>query len=823
MRILRSGRTVSLLLVCLVLLIPGHGQAEVVAADHVPESGYWWPWTNGALAFGYMGHPAPLERYDMLVEGRYPGLVTNWYVANVYDPEAESWYGHCGDWAVASIFEPTRILPASVDNIIFRVGDKKGLLALAHNKDSFVVAGQPGSGVDADVFHEWLLDYLFDQRVAFVADLDPSESKWNYAIYRYDMTSSVAGNVESVQVTIYYADSLVAPDFMGTREKSKSYTYQLNLDGNGAITGGAWTGASLADHPERLFFPVMQASKSPDLDYAEVQRIVRATDDFLEAGAAQVSLAPGAYNLVLMDEDQYIIPCAAGNELSLVVEKQAGSSLSFNVLVTDGQGAEVVNASVDSSSPVNKLLTGAEGPFSVVLSQADYADPNIYTLRLDVKHNFVQEVPYIPKNGNWSGFALTNQSDAAVEGVVLATYRDEGAPLQTLLGPLDMAAGEKRVFLFKDLPWRRHEYSASDRLTLLADVDLDLLNLIGDGNGAVAGFVQGGLRGDHLVLPDAVPPFDGTRSMLAEILNEDFTTAPVTLRLYGGNGALAGELAVEIAPRATYTIQSNTTPFNRLTDGGWIEVIGDAGRRLSAYQYISEAAGGLEALFGLPVNQFTKIVPNIPPPGEWRTWVTLVNPTDLDNRIVCHPELAGSDTTDDLVLDLPPHGRISVALQDRFGRLAGDPLYHSILRLTGTQPFVGYYAYQSSRSHDQAKLPLLDATMFGSQVTLPHFAGKDTGWWTGVGLFNPSEASVRIEIVPHAAAGAILEGVRAQLEPITLAAGAYDVFQLANLLGDAAAEVSHVEFLVLDGQGEIGGFYLYGNKKAQGLAGANMR
>ena len=66
-------------------------------------------------------------------------------------------------------------------------------------------------------FHFWLLNYIKDQKKAFVADLLAGEEVWSFPIYRYEMQSSRSGNVESVSVRIYYANDFVPPDRIGTQ------------------------------------------------------------------------------------------------------------------------------------------------------------------------------------------------------------------------------------------------------------------------------------------------------------------------------------------------------------------------------------------------------------------------------------------------------------------------------------------------------------------------------------------------------------------------------------------------------------------------------
>ena len=143
--------------------------AETREATYRPWSGYWWPYTQGGLGTGldYRGRPAPLEKYNLLTTGVTAGTALTEYLAAHYDPNAPGWYGLCAYWARAACYEHIDILPSSENNLIFRVGDKKGLLTLAHNND----IGELGDGVHPEVFHFWLLNYIKDQRKAFVADL----------------------------------------------------------------------------------------------------------------------------------------------------------------------------------------------------------------------------------------------------------------------------------------------------------------------------------------------------------------------------------------------------------------------------------------------------------------------------------------------------------------------------------------------------------------------------------------------------------------------------------------------------------------------------
>ena len=799
------------------LFLPVGNAYETREATYRPWSGYWWPYTLGGLGTGldYRGRPAPLEKYNLLTTGMTTGRALTEYLAAHYDPTAPGWYGLCAYWARAASYEHVDVLPSSENNIVFRVGDKKGLLTLAHNND----IGLLGNGVQPEVFHLWLLKYIKDERKAFVADLWAGEEVWSYPIYKYDMESSRSGNVESVSVTVYFADDAVEPDYRGTQVHIYHYTYDLFLDGNGAITGGEWTGPSVVDHPELLSISLDVSTIFPGLDYQEVVRIARSRDDGLENGGAAVEIGPGTYNLILLDEDVYRIPSAPGDILSIQVEKQPGSVRDIDAAVVDGNGAEVHRVVVSNVSPLSIRLTSTTPPYTIRLRQDDYTDPNIYTLKTDVKRSYDQVVPYVPKTSDWSGFALTNPGSAAVERVTLTTQDEEGVPIQTVLGPLRLEPGEKRVFLFDDLPVRLNELSATARLTLEADGPVDLLNLIGGGGDRfLSTFVQGDARGSRLVIADTAPAMTPGVRMFGGVRNESFEATGVTLRLYSGAGALLKEASDSIAGRGWLSIKPGSYPFYTLPLSGWIEIVADGGHLLSGFQYTADSSG-VETLFALPVGAAKKIVPHIPEPGSWSTRVTLINPNDQENPVKLHLALAGADTGGDLDIVLAPHEKRVLEIQDRFGKREGEPLYHSILEITGRYQLVGYFTYGIPGWIDDASYPLLDDTSFKGTLSLPHYPGNDGTWWTGAVVCNPSPHPVTVRIEPYDRNGNLMEG---RVISVTLDAGAYDVFEVGARFGETASGISFLKFRTEGDSGAIGGFYLYGSNGSQMLSGSNM-
>lgn len=798
------------------LLLPPLTAAGANQASFVPWSGYWWPFTQGGLGTGqdYRGRPAPLEKYNFLMTGATSGDPLDKYMDAYYDPDAPGWYGLCVFWALAASSENVNVLPSSEQNVVFRVGDKKGLLTLVHDSDLVEMSANHSP----DVFHFWLLHYIRDQKKGFIADLSAGEEVWSFPIYRYDMVSTRNGSVESVSVKIYYADDAVRPDYMGTRVLTSDYTYDLFLNGSGEITGGQWTGYSVANHPEYIRTSLSVGANLTGLDYQEVLRLARSKDDFLENGSQPVEIGPGTYNLILLDEDVYRIPAKPGDILSLRIEKESGSAEEIEAVITDGNGSEVQRATLAVGSPLDRLLTVAAAPYTVRLTQNNYSDPNIYVLKADLQRAFSQHIPYIPKSGDWSGFALTNPGNAAVEGVSLTTRDADGMPIHTVLGPLTLKPGEKRVFLFDDLPVRRTEFGKTDALTLEADGPVDLLNLIGSGETFLAAFVQGEARGSRLVIPDTVVPRTQGVRMFGGIKNESFEEADVVLRIYSREGDLQQEVTETIAGRGTFSIRPGSSPFYNMPPSGWIEVQGKGAAPLSGFQYMANASG-VESLFALPVDGVKKFVSHIPEPGYWTTTLTLINPNSRQNSVRLHPALAGADTAEDIVLLLAPHEKRVMELQEPFGKYAGDPLYHSILEITGTSPLAGYVSYGVLNGTDIASYPLLDESALKSALTLPHYPGNDGYWWTGVVVFNPSDAPQTARIEPYGHDRKLMAGHE---RTVDLAPGAYEVFEVGAFFGESASGISFLKVTTEGDSGAIGGFYMYGNSGSRILSGSTL-
>lgn len=807
--------------------------AEMVYRAHtIPWSGYWWPTTSGGLATGYdyRGKPSPIEKYLLLTTGISSGPLKDWYLNRYYDPTAVSWGGLCPYWARASMLEDYDILPSSENNMIVRVGDKKGLLTLCHDGGNLTQS----SGKDPVEFHYWLFKYIQAQGQPFLADLSFGTEVWYYPIYGFEMSSSSSGQTTaSFRTTIFYAADNVSPDYIGTLELTRSYAYDLYYNAKGEITGGRWTGNSVTNHPDILAYPLSTYAKCPYLDCDEVRRLAKSKDDFLEkAGNAPQSLDPGTYNLVLLDEDRYILAGQPGDTVYLEVMQDDSSDEALEVRITDTLDKSVFSRSLDHAGQAVYMLKMRNPPYFLTLTQNNYVkDPNIYSLSVKKFSAYHQNVPYIPKNGAWSGFVLQNGGDTVAEQVALVTSDDAGKPVQTVFGPVSLEPGEKRILMLENLPYRPLEFGKISSVMMISDQPVTLLNLFGIGQKPMAGFVQGANSGRRLVIPHTVSGDQLFRKMHAAVFNESFAKANVTVSVYAGDGRFQYAVSETVAPGGKYAITPGVAPFYHVPDGGWMELVEANGNPLSAHMYLQDSTGkrdAIDTLFAMPmddqpgIDQTLLIVPHITPPaGWWGTRLTVINPNDKTNPVTLHIKFAGGDQSDDMRVQLDPYEKQVIDLTSAYGM--NDDAAGSVLEISGQFPITGYYTYSPPSGKDEAGFPLMNDAVFANKLVMPHYAGQGGYFWTGVCVCNPNHFPVDVSVKPIDNNGAVIEDL---VYSMPLDSGEKDIFVVGFKFGKRAGEIAFIEFEETGGA-SVGGFYLFGNMKdgacsMEMLTGANM-
>ncbi len=792
-----------------LLAFPNASLAEGASSNTIPWSGYWWPHSEGGLVTGkdYRGSPSPLNKYDLYTSNLYEGPISKWYRQHFYKPNALEWEGHCLAWSKAAITEPSPILPSSENNILFRIGDKKGLLTLAHHNDLIARGGS-----SATAFHFWLLSYIKDQGKPFIADLGSSDEKWFYPVYKYDMSSTISGNIESVEVTIFYVSDAVHPDYLGTQTYFSTYTYNLVLDSGNSIIDGYWTGYSISDHPKALFYPLAIGNTSP-LDYEIVRRLARSKDDFLENGAEPVDLAPGTFHLVLLDQDNYTLTPSPEDSFSLHIKKLSGSPEPLEISFAEGTPQEqhftLATVNEEAVIQVDRTLLPS---YTLRLSQADYRNPNLYTIHYDHRKWFTKRIPNLQRNSNWIGFALTNATTEPINNLTLTSYNDSGQPVHTLLGPRSLEPGKKEIFLFDDLPYRLHELRDTNGLLLTADNRVDFSALLGHEQLQLISENQEELPCSRIVFPQTFRGNIGSRFFVGNIFNETLKENTATITSYRSDGSVIDSTTYTFPEHGNLEFRPRNSNIPRMEDDGWLEIQSQQGS-LSAFEYLVEEKGR-DGIFGLPINKEIKYVPHIARPYPWNTRLTLYNGENSRNVVRLQP-LSENATPVELVLE--PKEKRELDLAATIAAPAGDTL--PVIGISADHAFAGMVSYRNQATREQASLPLHTADNLGHLLVMPHLPNPEY-WWCGIGIFNPANRTVPLVATPFSSSG---EKLIDQQVHLTLAPGSYQVFSAASLFPAEIGNISHISFATENPEDHIGGFYLYGAKKGgTALSGAKM-
>ena len=282
MRMRRLALVAALAALGVILLVPTAASAaqEYGSTSKWPWSGYWWPMKESG--YNLYSNNGPLQKYDQFTSTLGQRTTAQaWEKANHYTTSADnSWWGHCHAWAAASILaaEPTAV---TRNGVSFSANDTKGLVTALYYEPTFNwLSGNrvddvndKSSAAYKDIAPAWM-DYLLryyvrKYRYPFIMDINADSQVWNYPVFAYQRSSSMAGSVETVTTTVWYSK----PVWNATQTQyfSKTYTYRLQ-----AGTLGEWTGSSVNDHPDFAWVPTGKrpgAGTNPQVSERTVETI----------------------------------------------------------------------------------------------------------------------------------------------------------------------------------------------------------------------------------------------------------------------------------------------------------------------------------------------------------------------------------------------------------------------------------------------------------------------------------------------------------------------------------------------------------------------
>ncbi len=271
-------RKLSLTLALLLSVAPVAVFAETISGEIKPSpwSGDWWSRKRGFLVKGWEGHtPSPFQKYDAYVSavtGKNPGA-TNWEANpknHHYNPNAESWEGHCNGWSAASILAPEPKITRNRGGIAFEPSDQKAILSEQymncycsfHGNRYWGNEKDDRNDIYPDQFHRLLIENIASGKTAMVCDIESDRMVWNYPIYKFESTWSTGwfdDHKLKVKTTCYYVNDDVKPEYIGTKWFAINYTYNLFVDDKGNVISGEWTGDSKKNHPDFVWIPTGDA------------------------------------------------------------------------------------------------------------------------------------------------------------------------------------------------------------------------------------------------------------------------------------------------------------------------------------------------------------------------------------------------------------------------------------------------------------------------------------------------------------------------------------------------------------------------------------
>ncbi len=743
MKRIKSNIVVFLLLFLMQIICVHYCQAAVLrgVAVHKPWSSYWWQTTLGKLVKGYHGHPAPMEKYDLYVDGIFPGSATLSGNSVWFDPEAPSWFGLCNAWVNASILETGEIYSSSQSGVFFAIGDKKGFLCACHAEDEI---NYKRCQNNPEFFHRYLLDYLGEQGIAIGADLDPSEEFWSYPIYSYEMEIVSGADYDQVKCTVAYADDLgVEPDYCGTVEVFKTYDYILEKDATGAylVGGGQWRGASLNDHPETVWIPVAVVPEEMFLDYKTVTDIVSKRGDGLEDTN---SLFPG-HHLVMpfpLAERTFKLCPQPGEKFicSLALDKQSPEAsrgfytLKKNSLIIseDEFKEDLLSLEIEGSS---------EDEYELILyTEAGGDKPAFIHLYVAVETEYESYFLDVPNSLNWFGTAFAGLESGRTWLQILGSH---GLPLagsevfeiESESRQLNGQVGRIPFDYFKD--------GEPVAIKLSSTTPLSSMFLFGNQQNLWGGGGKEEVRQDRLVVPWLTKISNFYEKERITLVNRETESLNIDIKYFSKDGELNEQLEYLLAGKKIANFMPGAYPGD-VNVKGWALLTPD-GDGLDGCVIHEGWGHGKELLplLGL-ANEFA--VTLLAVDAGWQTTVNLynVNATETIITLRLHSFQISPET--EMTITMAPWSSIEQSITAGLWGLDDGDLSGAWIEVKAKNEIAGCFSFRYLEE-DVASLPLVNNSLDrSSNRMLVHIANNDS-WWTGMAVTNLIAEEVEFNLV----------------------------------------------------------------------------
>jgi hypothetical protein len=318
-----------------------------------------------------------------------------------------------------------------------------------------------------------------------------------------------------------------------------------------------------------------------------------------------------------------------------------------------------------------------------------------------------------------------------------------------------------------------------------------------------------------LIIPDFSNLSSSTRSFWWGICNPTTLAQQVDLRLYSREGAFVQARSATVPASGSLHYTDSQGPFGGRVENGWVLIDGGIGGTIGGYgKWLMNSNNGAEHLFALEKTGRQFFVPHGANVGEWKTVITLINLSDQTNMVYTTLHWAGG--AEQAGVQLNAREQRKVYLAALFPSLGTEAFRSSSLSIDSQGEITGFYSYETSSS--QAYFPLMTGENVHSDLLVPHVASNGS-WWTGIGVYNPSDQQVSYRIMPYDAGRSVMTD---QVVQGSLDGREKQVFMLEQVFDPLRlGSVSFLKVQVDQGPG-VAGFFLYGDRGNKVLTGGIM-
>lgn len=246
---------------------------------------WYWPIHNDYNPNLYDAGEA-MQRYDNYDQGANAQWWEYWYDGPPLNPDP--WWGHCHAWAAAACWEAQPSTSKTLNNITFRIRDRKGLIIETYDEcadgthhELYVNDPSPG------LFWRYLRHELRGDNpmhghgMGFVGELYYGSEVWNYPVYKYEVNySSSPPYYGTIKIWVANDNSPSYADSTYLYNSTFTYEFQgVTGDGTDPVDSGTWVGSGPYDRPDAIWRPYYattwtQYCKNPELDEIHLHNIL---------------------------------------------------------------------------------------------------------------------------------------------------------------------------------------------------------------------------------------------------------------------------------------------------------------------------------------------------------------------------------------------------------------------------------------------------------------------------------------------------------------------------------------------------------------------